>query len=125
MSRIFLLIGFGGFIGSICRYYSQQFVAKYFLSTFPYGTLIVNVVGCFLVGLVFGFADKGNVLSPEWRMFLATGFCGGFTTFSTFSYESTQLINNGEYFYLALYIAASVIIGVLATFAGIALTRLI
>jgi len=77
------------------------------------------------VGLVFGFADKGNALSPEWRMFLATGFCGGFTTFSTFSYESTQLINNGEYLYLALYISASVIIGVLATFAGIALTRLI
>ena len=125
MSRIFLLIGFGGFIGNICRYYSQQFVAKYFLSTFPYGTLVVNIVGCFLVGLVLGFADKGNVLSPEWRMFLATGFCGGFTTFSTFSYESTQLINNGEYFYLALYISASVLIGVLATFAGITITKLI
>ena len=125
MSRIFFLVGFGGFIGSICRYYSQQLVAKFFLSTFPYGTLVVNIVGCFLVGLVLGFADKGNVLSPEWRMFLATGFCGGFTTFSTFSYESTQLINNGEYFYLALYISASVLIGVLATFAGITITKLI
>lgn len=125
MSRIFLLIGLGGFIGSVCRYYSQQLAARFFLSTFPYGTLAVNIIGCFLVGLIFGFADKGNVLSPEWRMFLATGFCGGFTTFSTFSYESTQLINNGEYLYLALYISASVIIGVFATFAGIALTRLI
>jgi CrcB protein len=124
MSRIFLLIGFGGFIGSICRYYSQQFVAK-FVTSFPYGTLLVNIAGCFLVGLVFGFANKGNVLSPEWRMFLATGFCGGFTTFSTFSYESTQLINNSEYLSLALYILASVIIGILATFMGIALTRLI
>lgn len=125
MSRIFLLIGFGGFIGSICRYYSQQLISKFFLSTFPYGTLAVNIAGCFFVGLVFGFADKGNVLSPEWRMFLATGFCGGFTTFSTFSYESTQLINNGEYLYLALYISASVIVGILATFAGVALTRII
>ena len=124
MSRIFLLIGFGGFIGSICRYYSQQFIAK-FATSFPYGTLLVNIIGCFLVGLVFGFANKGNVLSPEWRMFLATGFCGGFTTFSTFSYESTQLINNGEYLSLALYILASVVIGIVATFAGIALTRLI
>ena len=124
MSRIFFLIGLGGFLGSVCRYYSQQFIAR-FSTTFPYGTLAVNIVGCFLVGLIFGFANKGNVLSPEWRMFLATGFCGGFTTFSTFSYESTQLINNGEYFYLALYIAVSVIIGIFATFAGIALTRLI
>jgi CrcB protein len=124
MSRIFFLIGFGGFLGSVCRYYSQQFIAR-FSTSFPYGTLAVNIAGCFLVGLVFGFAAKGNVLSPEWRMFLATGFCGGFTTFSTFSYESTQLINNGEYFYLALYIGASVIVGILATLGGIAFTRLI
>ena len=122
MSRIFLLIGFGGFIGSLCRYYSQQLVAK-FATSFPYGTLLVNIVGCFLVGMVFGFANKGNVLSPEWRMFLATGFCGGFTTFSTFAYENMSLLRTGDYLFFGLYILASVVLGIAAVYLGIFVLR--
>ncbi len=95
-NRIFFLIGVGGFIGSVARYYSQQIVSKYFPSPLPYGTLAVNVLGCLIIGLVYGFSEKGNVLSPEWRLFLATGLCGGFTTFSTFSYENLTLLRDGE-----------------------------
>jgi len=123
MNRIFLLVGMGGFIGSISRYYSQQIISKSFPSALPYGTLIVNIVGCFLIGIIYALSEKGNILTPEWRIFLATGFCGGFTTFSTFSYESINLINDGEWFNVSLYVAVSVIIGFLSTYLGISLIK--
>jgi CrcB protein len=85
----------------------------------------VNVLGCLLIGIFYALSEKGNLLSPEWRMFLTTGLCGGFTTFSTFSYESVQLLNDGEYSYVTVYAAASVIIGILATIFGIWLTKTI
>jgi len=97
MNRIFYLVGIGGFIGSVSRYYSQQIVSKFFPSTLPYGTLTVNIVGCFLIGVIYALSEEGNILTPEWRLFLATGFCGGFTTFSTFSYESIKLIQDREF----------------------------
>src|SRR5580693_2390139 len=97
MSRIILLVGFGGALGSIGRYLAQQLAARYILSTFPYGTFAVNILGCFVIGLIYGISARTGWLSPEWRIFLATGLCGGFTTFSTFSYESVMLMNDGEY----------------------------
>ena len=123
MNRIFLLVGIGGFIGSISRYYSQQIISKRFPSALPYGTLTVNIVGCCLIGIIYALSEKGNILTPEWRIFLATGFCGGFTTFSTFSYESINLINDGEWFNVSLYVAISVIIGFLSTYPGISLIK--
>jgi CrcB protein len=90
---------------------------------FPFATLIVNVGGCFLIGVLFALSDRGNLLSPEWRIFLTTGFCGGFTTFSTFSYESLLLVQDGEYLYLAAYVAISVFVGLAATYLGILLIR--
>ena len=123
MNRIFLLVGMGGFIGSISRYYSQQIISKSFPSALPYGTLVLNIVGCFLIGIIYALSEKGNILTPEWRIFLATGFCGGFTTFSTFSYESINLINDGEWFNVSLYVAISVIIGFLSTYPGISLIK--
>ena len=125
MNRIFLFVGIGGFLGSVARYYSSQFMNIYFPSSFPLGTFIVNMVGCLLIGVIFGFSEKGNMLSPEWRIFLATGFCGGFTTFSTFSYENLNLLRDGEYFYVGAYVSASVVFGLLATFIGFSLTKLI
>ncbi|MBS1542445.1 MAG: fluoride efflux transporter CrcB [Bacteroidetes bacterium] len=123
MSRIFLLVGIGGFLGSAARYYSQQFLAKSIPSVLPYGTLAVNIIGCFLIGIIYGLSSRGNVLSPDWRIFLATGFCGGFTTFSAFSYESISLMQDGEYLYLSIYIAASVLFGLAATYLGILLIK--
>ena len=125
MARIVLIIGVGGFIGTIARYLSQQLIYKFYPATFPIGTLAVNLLGCLLIGIFFALSEKGNLLSPEWRMFLTTGFCGGFTTFSTFSYESVQLLNDGEYTYVAVFAVSSVVIGILATVFGIWLMKTI
>lgn len=91
----------------------------------PYGTLGVNVLGCLIIGLVYGFSEKGNVLSPEWRLFLATGICGGFTTFSTFSYENLTLLRDGEVGYAIVYTVLSVVVGLIATYGGFLITKFI
>ena len=123
MDRSVLLVGLGGFVGSVARYLVAVLFAGYISSVFPFATLAVNIVGCFLIGVLFAISDKGNILSPEWRILLTTGFCGGFTTFSTFSYESLRLMQDGEFFYLAAYVLVSVVVGLAATYIGIALIR--
>ena len=124
MFKILALIGTGSFIGGISRYLFGQFVHKYLPVVFPYGTLAVNIAGCFLIGVILGLSDK-DMVTPQWRFFLATGFCGGFTTFSTFAYENISLLNDKEYFYMFLYAALSFVIGLAATYIGIICTRLI
>jgi CrcB protein len=121
--KIIFAIGTGSFIGGILRYLLSQFVQTKFLSTFPFGTLTVNIIGCFLIGLVFGLTNRGN-LTQEWRLFLATGLIGGFTTFSAFSNETVSLLRDGQFWYATVYITVSVFIGVLATFIGIAIIKL-
>jgi CrcB protein len=125
MDRNILLVGIGGLLGSVARYLVAIALAGQTAGIFPFATLAVNIVGCFLIGLIFAFADRGNLLTPEWRIFLTTGFCGGFTTFSTFSYESLRLLQDGEYLYVAAYVLISVIVGLAATFLGIVLVRAI
>jgi CrcB protein len=120
MLKTITLVGIGGAIGSILRYLASTGIQNKFLSAFPYGTLCVNISGCFLIGVIYALAARNNV-SPEWRFFLATGICGGYTTFSTFSYESLSLLRDGELLYAGLYIAASVFLGILATFIPIVL----
>jgi len=115
MLKTITLVGIGGAIGSILRYLASYFISNKFLSTFPIGTMVVNITGCFLIGVVFAFAEK-NSISPEWRFFLATGICGGYTTFSTFSLESFSLIREGHIVYALTYIIGSVVLGILATF---------
>lgn len=117
-------IGVGSFIGGICRYLLSQFVQTKFLSTFPFGTLGVNIVGCFLIGLVFGLSERGNI-NQEMRLFLATGVIGGFTTFSAFSNETFGLLRDGQLWYASVYIIASVFLGLAATFIGYSLLKLI
>ena len=119
MNTNVFLVGVGGFVGSIARYLVAVLFANQMSSVFPFATLAVNIVGCFVIGVLFALSDRGNILSPEWRVLLTTGFCGGFTTFSTFSYESLRLIQDGEYLYVALYVLASVVIGLAATYVGI------
>lgn len=118
-----LLVGAGGAVGSVARFLSQQMIARYYPSSFPWGTLIVNIVGCFIIGIVYAFGEKGNLLSPEMRLLLATGFCGGFTTFSTFAYENISLMREGELLYTFLYIAASIIVGFLAAYIGVLIVK--
>ena len=122
MIRILLLIGTGGFIGSVGRYLISQFVQDRVLSSFPFGTMLVNVIGCFLIGVVFSFSERGSMPS-EWRLFLATGICGGFTTFSAFTNESVALLRDGQLLYSMFYIGGSVIAGIIATFCGIAVVK--
>jgi CrcB protein len=105
------------------RYLLSQFIQTKFLSTFPFGTLGVNIIGCLVIGLVYGLSDRGN-LTQEWRLFLATGICGGFTTFSAFSNETFGMLRDGQYVYAITYIALSVIFGVLATFSGFSIIKL-
>jgi CrcB protein len=121
--KLLFLIGTGGFIGSIARYLTQQGISRVLPVIFPYGTLLVNVSGSFLIGILYALTDRGNLVSPEWRFFLATGFCGGFTTFSTFSYETYGLLREGEYLFVFLYIVLSVTVSLLATVMGVTLIR--
>jgi len=120
--KIILAIGIGSCIGGVCRYLLSQFIQNKVLSTFPYGTLGVNIVGCFLIGIVFGLSERGN-FTMEWRLFLATGLLGGFTTFSSFSNETVSLLRDGQLWYAFTYIACSVVICLLATFTGISLVK--
>ncbi|MBE0424883.1 MAG: fluoride efflux transporter CrcB [Lutibacter sp.] len=122
--RILLLIGTGSFIGGVLRYWLSQFIQTKFLSAFPFGTLGVNIIGCFAIGLVFALSERTN-MSPEMRLFLATGICGGFTTFSAFSNETFSLMRDGQLLYASAYITFSVLFGVLATFFGYSLLKLI
>jgi CrcB protein len=120
--KILLAIGFGSFLGGISRYLITLFIQNKFLSTFPYGTLGVNIIGCFLIGIVYGLNTRG-IVNIEWRLFLATGFLGGFTTFSSFSNETISLLRDAQYWQAFSYIAVSVLIGLAATFGGISLIK--
>jgi len=119
--KVLLLIGTGGFFGSIARYLAQQGMGKILPVIFPFGTFAVNIVGCFLIGVIYALSDRSNLLTAEWRFFLASGFCGGFTTFSTFSVEAYDLMRQEQYLYLSLYVGLSVVLGILATAIAVAL----
>jgi fluoride exporter len=120
--KIILAIGIGSCIGGIFRYLLSQFIQNKFLSAFPFGTMSVNIIGCFLIGFIFGLSERGN-FTMEWRLFLVTGFLGGFTTFSSFSNETVALLRDGQIWHAFIYITCSVVIGLLATFTGISLIK--
>ena len=124
MIRILLIIGTGSFLGGILRFLASRFFQNTIISAFPWGTFLVNIIGCFLIGLFYGLSEKGNIASAELRMFLTVGFCGGFTTFSTFANENVALMRDGEFFYVALYAGLSVFVGILFTYFGNLITKL-
>jgi CrcB protein len=118
MLRLLFIIGSGSFIGGITRFLISRYVQNQALSTFPYGTFLVNVAGCFLIGIFYGLSERGNLMNAELRMFLTVGFCGGFTTFSTFANENISLLREGDFFYFALYTSLSIFLGLMATYIG-------
>lgn len=123
MLKTLLLVGLGGGVGSIIRYMAGLYVHRYFPSTFPWGTLAVNVLGCFLIGLFMGLLDRSTSLDPNWRLLLVVGFCGGFTTFSALSMESINLLQNHQEMTAFLYIGLSIAVGLSATLTGFLLMR--
>ncbi len=118
-----LLIGLFGGAGCISRYLISSGLNAWLGKSFPYGTLAVNIIGSFIIGIIFEVALRGSVISPTLRIALTTGFLGGLTTFSTFSFETVELLLNGKYFVAFLNIAGSLIVCFLATYLGISLVR--
>ena len=124
MFKTLLLIGSGGFLGSISRFLASRLVQNIFSSSFPFGTFIVNVSGCLIIGLIYGFSERSSLLTPGWKMFLALGFCGGYTTFSTFANENLSLLRDGEFLYFSIYAGLSVLLGIAATFLGVLISKI-
>lgn len=118
MLKSILFVALGGAVGSVARY----LVSRWLTGSFPWATLTVNVVGCAFIGFLTGCVAKGN-LSPEMKLLLVTGFCGGFTTFSTFANESFALMKAGEVLTVALYVGLSVVAGILAVYVGMQLSK--
>ena len=120
--KSFLLVFLGGGLGSSLRYLVTIAMNQY-SKVLPFGTFAVNMIGCLLIGLVLGYAQKENTLTSNQTLLLATGFCGGFTTFSAFANENLELIKNGEIFNFSVYTIGSILIGILVVFIGFYLTN--
>jgi CrcB protein len=125
MVKSFLIAGIGGFLGSGARFLVSRYIQLSFASVFPWGTFLVNILGSLLIGIFFGISEKGNFMSPEWRLFLTVGLCGGFTTFSSFSNDIYLLLQNREFFRIVTYSTLSFMLGLLAVFLGRTLIKLI
>ena len=124
MIKQLLLIGMGGFVGSVARFLVSKLNTRIDWLSIPIGTLTVNVVGSLIIGFLIGISEKSPVLTVEWRMFLMVGLCGGFTTFSSFSGENLMLMRNGQFLPLLLYTGLSILLGFTAVYLGYIATKL-
>ena len=121
-----LLVGAGGFLGAVARYKLGGWVLHVSAQDrFPFSTFVVNVLGCLVVGLLAGMAERFDMFGPEARLFLFTGLLGGFTTFSAFGLEATHLVRRGELLVAALYAGGSVVLGIAAVFLGLKLVAMV
>jgi len=118
MVKSLFIVGFGGFIGTVARFLISRYFQENVASVFPWSTFAVNILGSLIIGVIYGISEKGDFLSPEVRLFLTVGICGGFTTFSTFSNDAFLLIRQEEWLRFALYASLSFFLGLLAVYAG-------
>ena len=123
MIKMMLIAGAGGFVGTCCRYLVTRCCAMIFSGSWPLGTFLVNLVGCFIYGVLLGLFEKTQTVTTTESLLLVTGFCGGFTTFSAFAGEVCLLGDKGQLATSLLYLLASVTLGVIMVIAGRALKR--
>jgi CrcB protein len=123
MIKNILLVGLGGGAGSIARYLFQRWALVFYPHSFPWATFLINALGCFVIGIIWGFNFKTVEANETWKLLLMTGLCGGFTTFSAFTLESIGLLKEQKLGLFFLYIAGSVLTGLLATYIGIRIIK--
>lgn len=121
----YLMVGVGGCLGSILRFWLGSYICNKMGSRFPYGTFVINITGSFLVGLVFALLTVKTEWSPNWRYLIPIGFIGGYTTFSSFEYETLRTMQDGQIGLGLLYVAASVVVGFVAVWGGMIAGRAI
>lgn len=118
-----LLVAAGGSLGAVVRFVVNRLINTQHAGHFPLGTFIVNIAGCFIIGLLYGLSVRNIQLSEEMKLLLMTGFCGGFTTFSAFTVEGLMLLQENRFMVFLLYFTLSVVLGLTATFLGFQATR--
>lgn len=118
MVKLILIAGLGGFLGTVFRFLISRFFQYHYVSVFPWGTFSVNIIGSLFIGIFYGISEKGNFMSPEWRLFLTVGLCGGFTTYSSLSNDAFLLLQGKEFLRFAAYSGLSFLFGLFAVFFG-------
>ena len=118
MLKSILIVGFGGFVGTVARFLTSRYFQENIASVFPWSTFFINIAGSLLIGIFYGISEKGDFMSPDVRLFLTVGICGGFTTFSTFSNDAFILLRQEEWFRFAFYTSMSFFLGLLAVYTG-------
>lgn len=124
MFKSLIYVGVGGFVGSVARYALHLLIGHRWQVVFPWSTFVVNITGCLIIGLLMGWFVKGDLLEyTSWKLLLITGFCGGYTTFSTFGMDGINLLQQGQTGHFFSYTVGSVLLGLAATYAGFQLVR--
>jgi fluoride exporter len=123
MIKNILLVGLGGGIGTIARYFCQRLVSVHYPHFYPWATFGVNIIGCFTIGILWGLSFRSFDSNESWKLFLMTGLCGGFTTFSAFTLEGIGLIREQRMALFFTYVAGTVLLGLSATYVGMKLIR--
>lgn len=123
MMKSILMVGFGGAAGSVLRFAIQKILQPHSIPAFPTGTFLVNIAGCFIIGILWGITSRTDGWNEEIKLLLMTGLCGGFTTFSAFTLEGIGLLKENKAGLFLVYIAGTVILGLLATYIGIRLAN--
>jgi CrcB protein len=121
----YVMVGIGGCLGSILRFWLGSYISGKMGTRFPYGTLVINITGSFLLGVVFALLTARTNWNPYWRYLIPIGFIGGYTTFSSFEYETLRMIQDGQMGLGLLYVATSVVIGFVAVWGGVIAGRVI
>lgn len=123
MFKAMIIAGIGGFIGTCLRFLTGKFANYLCTSSFPWGTFAVNIIGSFIIGMLFGMAERTHLITPTMNLLLITGFCGGFTTFSSFADDMYLLLEQKHWFYFGSYVGLSLVLGLMMVWAGRSLMK--